>query len=98
MDLWTFLVSASAKEMSATVIVVAVVIAIFTGVLVPGRTHTREMKAATEVAVQHQRASEKKDEVIKDLIDQNAKLLGAVRVADHFFRDFLEDQPPAEGH
>lgn len=77
------------KEISSTAILVFVVISIFTGLLVPGRTHKRELAAANEVANQHRIASEKKDIAIKSLLDQNSLLLAGVRIADKYYKDFL---------
>ena len=89
MDIWTIIFSGQAKEVSSTLILVAVVISIFTGVLVPGRTAKRELAREREVSESHRLASEKKDEAISKLLDQNSRLLAGVRIADKFYADFV---------
>jgi hypothetical protein len=88
-DLFTFILSAQVREVSATVLLVGVVTLILTGQLVPGRTHKRELEAAVEVGEQHRLASEKKDTAITALLLQNSNLLAGVRIADKFYRDFI---------
>lgn len=97
MDFWEIASSAAAKEFTATGIVIAVVIAIFTGIMVPGRTHKREIQAANTVAESHRIASEKKDELIASLADQNHKLIAGIRIANAFYADFLEDPTHKDG-
>ena len=89
MDFWALIFSTGAKEASATLILVGVVVSIFTGLLVPGRTHKRELAREHEVAEQHRIASEKKDLAIAALLDQNSRLLAGVRIADKFYADFV---------
>ena len=95
MDLWTLIFSDAAKDVSSTVILVGVVVSIFTGVLVPGRTHKRELTAAYKVADEYKEANERKDEAISRLLDQNSALLAGVRIADKFYGDFV---PSIEEH
>lgn len=95
MDLWTFIFSPEVKEFSSTAILVGVVVSIFTGLLIPGRTHKRELAAAYRVADEHRTASEKKDLAIAALLNQNSALLAGVRIADKFYADFV---PSVEEH
>ena len=95
MEFWSYLLSADAREISATVILVGVVVSIFTGLLVPGRTHKRELAREREVSEQHRIASEKKDAALARLLDQNSALLAGVRIADKFYADFV---PSVEEH
>lgn len=89
MDLWTFLLSPDVREISSTGILIGVVVSIFTGILVPGRTHKREIAAAYKMAEEHRLASEKKDIAIGKLLDQNVKMLAGIRIADKYYADFL---------
>jgi hypothetical protein len=89
MDFWSFILSTGAKEVSATIILVGVVVSIFTGLLVPGRTAKRELTREREVSESHRLASEKKDLAIAALLDQNSRLLAGVRIADKFYADFV---------
>lgn len=93
MDLWTLILSPEVREVSSTAILVGVVVSIFTGILVPGRTHKREMAAAQKVADEHRFASERKDKVIELAMAQNGQLLAGVRIADKYYADFL---PPID--
>lgn len=95
MDFIALILSAEAREVSAVAILVGVVVSIITGWLVPGRTHKRELEAAYRVADEHRKASEKKDDAIQRLLDQNSALLAGVRIADKFYADFV---PTVEEH
>ena len=77
------------SQATPAAILLSVVVMIFTGVLVPGRTHKRELAAAYKVADEHRSASEKKDLAISRLLDQNSALLAGVRIADKFYGDFV---------
>lgn len=89
MEFWQIIFSPEAKEVSSTAILVGVVISIFTGLLVPGRTHKRELATAARTAEEHRLASEKKDIAIGKLLDQNAAMLAGIRIADKYYGDFL---------
>lgn len=101
MDFLTFILSAQAREVTATALMVGVVALLLTGRLVPLSTHKRELAQANHVAEQHEAASTRKDVAIGKLLDQNSNLLAGVRIADKFYGDFvrpLEErtQPRAE--
>lgn len=93
MDLIGFFTNPDVKEVTAAVLLVGVVISIITGLLVPSRTHNRELRSEHERGEQHRIASEKKDVAIQKLLEQNSSLLAGVRIADKFYRDFL---PPVD--
>lgn len=95
MDFWDIISSVAVREVSATAVLVGVVVFILTGQLVPGRTHKRELAAANKSADEHRLASEKKDVAIGRLLDQNSALLAGVRIADKFYGDFV---PSVEEH
>lgn len=87
MELLTFFQSYS--DIGAAGIVAGVVILIITGKLVPIGTHKRELAAANKSADEHRAASEKKDDAVNRLLDQNSALLAGVRIADKFYSDFV---------
>lgn len=89
MEIWDIISSVAVREVSATAVLVGVVVFILTGQLIPGRTHKRELDAANKVATEWRLASEKKDVVNQRLLDQNSALLAGVRIADKFYRDFV---------
>lgn len=93
MDFFSFFTDPNVKEVTATVILVGVVVFIITGRLIPIGTHKRELAAEHERGEQHRSASEKKDIAIQKLLEQNSALLAGVRIADKFYRDFL---PPVD--
>lgn len=95
MDWWDALASSTAKELSAVAIVVFGVIGLFTGLIVPGRTHNREIARERQVAEEHRKAAEDNAANIKELLGQNSRLLAAVRIADKFYGDFI---PPVPEH
>jgi hypothetical protein len=97
LDLWTFLGSAAAKDISATVILAGVVIAIFTGVLVPGRTVKRELADKDKVIAGLERTGITKDELIARLTEQNGLLIKGGRITDAFFKDVLPARPETSG-
>ena len=77
------------SQATPVTILLGVVVSIFSGVLVPGRTHKRELDAAYKLAEEHRLASEKKDVVIEKALAQNSILLAGVRIADKYYADFL---------
>ena len=70
---------------------------VFTGVLVPGRTHKRELDSANRVANEYREASIAKDAVIARMVDQNSVLLAGVRIADKYYKDFLPSVEDTKG-
>ena len=80
-------------EIGAGAIVVGVVVAIISGVLVPSRTHTRELRAANKGADEWREAHRVSEIARQRLLDQNSSLLAGVRIADRFYRDLNPETP-----
>jgi hypothetical protein len=94
MDLIAFLSNTGVRDVGAIAILTGVVVMIFTGTLVPGRTHKRELAAANKATDEWKEAHRLSEEARAVALDQNSKLLAGVRIADKFYRDFL---PAADG-
>jgi hypothetical protein len=90
---FAFLTNPNVKEISATAILVFVVIAILRGWLIPGRTHTRELEAEKTNTADWKEAHRRSEEAREALQGQNSTLLAGVRIADHFYKDFLPPVP-----
>ena len=89
MDFLTFVTTYG--EIGAGAIVVGVVLAVFSGVLVPARTHTRELNAANKGADEWREAHRVSEIAHQRLLDQNSSLLAGVRIADRFYRDLIPE-------
>lgn len=83
MDFWQWVLSPAIQEISFRGVVTALVVAVFAGWLVPRR-----------ISEEYKRQSEKKDATIEKLVDQNSRLLAGIRIADHFYGEFLNPAPP----
>jgi hypothetical protein len=91
MDVLAFFADPTVRDIGAVSLLVIVVTMILTGRLVPSWTHRRELDSANKRGDEHKQASDKKDEAIQLLLQQNATLLAGVRIADKFYGDFLPD-------
>lgn len=84
-------------------IVVVVIVLIITGRLVPLPTHKRELARETERGNEWKAAHELSEQGRRAALEQNGALLAGVRIADHFYKDFLPPlpdettQPPIPG-
>ena len=84
-------------EIGAGAIVVGVVLAVIGGVLIPARTHTRELAAANKGADEWREAHRVSEIARQRLLDQNSALLAGVRIADRFYRDLIPETPNDAG-
>jgi hypothetical protein len=91
MDLLTFLSTYS--DVGFGSIVVAVVVLIITGRLVPITTHRRELDRERSRGDEWKDAHSLSEQGRKSALEQNGALLAGVRIADKFYRDFLPPVP-----
>lgn len=85
MDFLNFILSASAREVSATIVLIGVVALILTGRLVP----LRQLKYAQAEAAAWKDALGTSETARAALAIENYKLLETNRISDQFYRDFL---------
>jgi hypothetical protein len=91
MDVLAFFADPTVRDIGAVTLLVIVVTMILTGRLIPSWTHRRIVDAEHARGDEHRQASERKDEAIQALLQQNATLLAGVRIADRFYGDFLTE-------
>ena len=85
MDLLTFITSLQVREVSATAVLVAVVVMVLTGRLVPRRHLVEALKERDAWKSAHAES----ERVRSSLNAENFKLLETARISDQFYRDFL---------
>lgn len=85
MDFLNFITSVQVREVSATAVLVGVVVLILMGRLVP-RRNLNDALAERDAWKSAHRVSE---EARAELNTENFKLLETARISDQFYRDFL---------
>lgn len=85
MDFFAFLIDPALREVSATVVLVGVVVLILTGRIVPRRTYDDVIKERDAWRDAHSVSETAR----ASLNRENFKLLETARISDQFYRDFL---------
>ena len=85
MDFFQFITSLQAREVSATVVLVGVVVLVLTGRLVPRRNLSDALAERDAWKAAHERSEEARAGLNKE----NFKLLETARISEQFYRDFL---------
>jgi len=92
-DLITFLSNSGVRDVGAVAILTGFVVLVFTGGVIPARTHRRELAREVARADEWKAAHEVSEKARAKAMEQNSTLLASVRIADQFYRDFV---PAAE--
>lgn len=95
-DAVSWLLSPASKDVTASAVLIAAVIAVFSGFLVPGRTVKRELADKDKIIAGLEKAAVAKDQLNLKLAEQNGLLMKGTRTTDAFFQAVLPPPTPAQ--